>query len=303
MAAATVLYRPDPAVLDALLAPLAAAGLRLFIFVNGAVSEAIELRLARLADAHLIRSPDNLGLGAGLNAVVGAAQNEGFGHIVLFDQDSTPDAGLLPKLLDAFQALRAPGAVPTAVAPAVLGPLLVAPENEAFLPPWYSRRPETLAAPGIAVDFLPTSGSLLSIAAWRAIGPFRADYFIDGIDVEWCFRAWAKGFSCVLAEELRMVHRWGHVEEAGKRRPQILRQSDLRTYYYLRNAVNGLRLPHLPLRWKARVGFRLAAQSGLLLRDRRFGRATWQLLAKAIGDGWSGRLGPAARGIGVASRE
>jgi rhamnosyltransferase len=289
MAAATVLYRPDPAVLDALLAPLVETGLRIFIFSNGGLNEDIAERLARLPDLHLIRSPENIGLGAGLNAVVEAAEAEGFGHIVLFDQDSTPDADLLPKLLGRFQAIERQSAIP----PAVLGPLLVAPENEAFLPPWYSRRPEALAADVAAVDFLPTSGSLVSIAAWRTIGPFRADYFIDGIDVEWCFRAWARGYSCGLAEELRMVHRWGYVEEAGRRRPQILRQSDLRTYYYLRNAVSGLRLAHLPLRWKARVGLRLAVQTGLLLVDRRFGRATRRLVARAITDGWSGHLGPA----------
>lgn len=72
---------------------------------------------------------------------------------------------------------------------------------------------------------------------------------------------------------------------------------DLRTYYYLRNAVSGLRLPHLPLRWKARTGLRLALQAGLLLTDRRFAAPTRRLLAKAFGDGWSGRLGPAPDSI------
>lgn len=293
LAAATVLYRPDAEVLDALLAPLVEAQLRIIIFINGPVSEAIEQRLAGRLNLRLIRSNENIGLGAGLNAVVAAAEGEGFGHIALFDQDSTPDAALLPRLLAAFDAVAKQSSIP----PAVLGPVLVAPENEAFLPPWYSRRPTALATGVTAVDFLPTSGTLVSIAAWRAIGPFRADYFIDGIDVEWCFRAWAKGFSCGLAEELRMVHRWGYVAEAGKRRPQILRQSDLRTYFYLRNAVEGLRLPHLPLRWRGRVALRLALQAGLLLVDRRFGRSTRRLVSRAICDGWAGRLGPAPAAI------
>lgn len=289
LAAATVLYRPDPAVLDALLAPLVEAGLRIVIFANGPLDDAIEARLARLPNLHLTRSPSNVGLGVGLNAVVEAAQSEGFGHVVLFDQDSTPDAALLPRLLDAFLATQAqPGLRPAAIAP-----LLVAPENEAFLPPWYSRRPKPPAEGVSAVDFLPTSGTLVSIPAWREVGPFRADYFIDGIDVEWCFRAWAKGFSCLLAENLHMVHRWGYVAEEGKRQPQILRQSDLRTFYYLRNAVEGLRLPHIPARWKLRVASRLALQCGLLLLHRKFGAPTRRLLARAVSDGWTGRLGPA----------
>lgn len=297
MAVATVLYRPDLPVLNALLAPLETVGLRIFIFVNANVSGAVEQRLKDLGNATLIRSPANVGLGAALNAVVEAARAEGHEHVVLFDQDSTPDTELMPKLLAAFHDIAEQSAIP----PAVIGPLLVAPQNEAFLPPWYSRRPTQLARTGSAVDFLPTSGSLLSIAAWSAIGPFRADYFIDGIDVEWCFRAWAKGFSCMLVDELRMIHRWGYVEENGKQRPQILRQSDLRTYYYLRNAANGLRLPHIPLRWKGRVAVRLALQSALLLADRRFGRVTRRLVLGAIGDGWAGRLGPASATIGSVS--
>lgn len=297
MAVATVIYRPDPQVLDALLTPLAAAGHRIFVFVNGSVTEDVEQRLQDLRNATLIRSATNVGLGAGLNAVVEAARAERHDHVVLFDQDSTPDADLMPKLLAAFHDIAAQSSIP----PAVIGPLLVAPENEAFLPPWYSRRPAKLATAGSSVDFLPTSGSLLSIAAWSAIGPFRADYFIDGIDVEWCFRAWAKGFSCMLVDELRMVHRWGYVEDNGKQRPQILRQSDLRTYYYLRNAANGLRLPHIPLRWKNRVALRLALQSVLLLADRRFGSVTRRLVLGAIGDGWAGRLGPAPVALGTNS--
>jgi rhamnosyltransferase len=289
LAAATVLYRPELAVLDALLQPLVEAGLRIVIFANGPLEDEVESRLARLPDLRLLRSPANVGLGEGLNAVVEAAQSEGFGHVVLFDQDSTPDAALLPRLLDAFLAIQSqPG-----IRPAAIAPLLVAPANEDFLPPWYSRRPEPRVKGAAAVDFLSTSGTLLSVAAWREIGPFRADYFIDGIDVEWCFRAWAKGFACLLAEDLHMVHRWGHVAEAGKRRPQILRQSDLRNFYYLRNAVEGLRLPHLPLRWKLRVAARLAVQCGMLLLDRKFAPATCKLVARAISDGWSGRLGPA----------
>lgn len=289
MAAATVLYRPDPVVLDGLLAPLVAAGLRIIIFVNGSVGDDIEERLKPLPDARLIRSAANIGLGAGLNAVVEAAQAEGFGHIVLFDQDSSPDIALLPKLLERFKTLAG-----QPVSPAVIGPLLVAPENEAFLPPWYSRRARDGAdARAAAVDFLPTSGSLVSIAAWAEIGPFRADYFVDGIDVEWCFRAWSQGYSCILAEDLRMVHRWGHAEEPGVRRPQILRQSDLRIYFYLRNATHGLRLAHLPWRWRARVGLRLAAQAGVLLWSRRFAAATRALVWRALCDGWVGRLGPA----------
>ena len=107
--AATVLYKPDADLLEALLAPLKQGGRRLFLFVNGPVEPGIDALLAALPNAKIVRSPDNVGLGAGLNAVMGAASGEGFGHILLFDQDSTPDEALAGKLMARFHALdRAP---------------------------------------------------------------------------------------------------------------------------------------------------------------------------------------------------
>lgn len=289
LAAATVLYRPEAHVLDALLSPLEAAGVAIFVFVNGPIDTAIEERLARDGIV-ILRAPENIGLGAALNAVTEAAASAGFSQILLFDQDSTPDRELPGQLLAAFD--RATHSLSQPVA--AIGPRLVAPPG--YLAPWYWRRPggaERLTE----VDFLPTSGTLVDLAAFDAIGRFRADYFIDGIDVEWCFRAWAKGHACLLAEDVTMLHRWGHEAEQGTRVPQILRQSDLRTYFYIRNTVAGFRLPHMPRRWKARLAPRLAAQIGLLLKARRFDPAVRRLVRHAVADGWRGRLGPESEGL------
>lgn len=288
VAAATVLYRPEPGLLDALLSALEADGLPLVIFVNGPVEAAIEARLANLVQATLLRSPANIGLGAGLNAVVEAAQEQGFSDILLFDQDSTPQAGLAAALL-AQRAIAGSrhGAV------AAIGPVLTPPPGESYLPIRYRRRPGESDAAATAVDFLPTSGTLVSIAAWAAVGPFRADYFVDGIDVEWCFRAWSRGQACLLAERVAMSHRWGHAEEAGGRLPQILRQSPLRAYYYLRNASHGLRLPQFPPGWKAKTAARLLAQAAVLVLRGGAPARSLRLVVRAVRDGLAGRLGPA----------
>jgi rhamnosyltransferase len=286
-AAATVLYRPDPTLLDGLLLAIEAEALRLWVFVNGPLDPVVEDRLARSPNLRILRSPTNVGLGHGLNAVAEAAATEGCSHLLLFDQDSTPGPGLAAALAAAFEG-EAAGGAPVAAA----GPRLVSPEGETHLAPWYSRRSGGSSGAKRPVDFLPTSGTLISLAAWRRIGPFRADYFVDGIDVEWCFRAWSAGYRCLLVENVTMAHRWGHGDDGG--RAQILRQSPERVFYYLRNAVHGLRLPTLPWRWRARTALRLAGQIGLLLLDRRFDGPTRRLVVSAVGDGWRGRLGPAA---------
>lgn len=301
LAAATVLYEPAAEMLDDLIPPIDADGLKFFIFLNGPVSDAVEQRLDLMGNARILRSPVNVGLGAGLNAVIRAADSEGVSHLLLLDQDSSPQAGLCAALHERCEVDS--GRV------AAIGPVAVPPQGEAFLPMRYFRRRKAMPAGAFSseagtgsrednaakqnlsdVDFLPTSGSLISLAAWRAIGPFRDDYFIDGIDVEWCFRAWSRGYRCMLAEDLTMVHRWGSSDADG--RPQILRQSDVRTYYYIRNAVNGLRLSHIPMRWKLHVSCRLAMQALVLLASRRGRASARRLVGRAVADGWTGRLGP-----------
>ena len=289
LAAGIVLYHPDPDLLDRLLHALDHNDMHVFVFVNGETEGAVDDSLARVANVHTIRSSANVGQGVGLNEVLKAAEAGGFTHILLFDQDSSPEPGLPSALSDCVRQLQTASERVAAV-----GPRLVVPPGENYKPLRYStRRPARLPC-GTAVSFLPTSGSLVSIASWRRIGPFRADYFIDGIDIEWCYRAWSHGYACVLVDELEMVHRWGTpAKMRGRREHQIARQSDLRSYYHFRNALYGLRLSHMPWRWRASQLPRLVAQMFLFARSRGFQRSSWTLLRRALAAGWAGRLGSA----------
>ncbi len=283
--AATVLYQPDPALLDAMLSALDRDGRRLYIFANSPLDQAIQDRLAALANPVIIRSPTNVGLGAALNAILERATLDGFAHVLLLDQDSTPSPELPELLAQRFRERESAGA-PLAQ----LGPLLVTPPHETYLPVRYAWR----HAPPGAVDFLPTSGSLVSTKAWSQIGPFRADYFIAGIDVEWGFRAWSRGYASLVARDLEMVHRWGTPMPAGSaRKPQILRHSDQRNYYFIRNSIDCLKQSHLPLGWKVRSGLRLAAQIAMLFYDRGGEARTRQVVGSALLAGLHNKLGPA----------
>ena len=281
--AATVLYHPELELLDAMLSSLDRAGRRIYIFVNAPLDQAVEDRLAGLANAVVIRSSTNVGLGAALNAILEWAASDGFQHVLLLDQDSAP-APDLPELLHKRFLERETTAEPLAM----LGPLLVPPTGGHYLPirhAWRRKRDG-------AVDFLSTSGSLLSIATWVRVGPFRADYFIGGIDVEWGFRAWRRGYASLVAHDVQMVHRWGTpMDDEEAYRPQILRHSDLRVYYYIRNSVDCLKLAHVPLGWKVRHGLRLTAQIGALLYERRFQARTRHVIASALVAGVKKKMG------------
>ena len=286
--AGVVVYQPDTEVLGQLLGRLAPGGRRLFIFVNGPLDQQASELLERLPAARLIWSEDNVGLGAGLNAIAAAAISEEFSHLMLFDQDSEPSTDLPEQLLARWTAETAKGA-----RLAVVGPLLVPPAQGNYRQMRYSWR----SAPGerqlAPVHFAPTSGSLVSLAAFTAIGPFRDDFFIGGIDVEWGLRAWSRGYGSVIARDLTMVHRWGETALPGAARtPQILRHSGLRRYYYIRNAVYSLGLPFIPLSWRLRYASRLCAQIGYLAIFGRDRRRIGAVTLAALRDGVAGRLGP-----------
>ncbi len=110
------------------------------------------------------------------------------------------------------------------------------------------------------VDFLPTSGTLFNLRVLRETGLFRADFFIDAIDLEWCFRAWARGGSCWLAGDVPMVHTVGSGAIPLGFGLTMPNQRPFRMGTYLRNTVYGFRLAHIPLGWKLRQAAYLPLQ-------------------------------------------
>ncbi|WP_420104091.1 hypothetical protein [Bosea sp. (in: a-proteobacteria)] len=285
--AGVVLYAPDPALLARQAEGL--AGRPLFVFVNGPVEEQALSALAK-TDLRVIQSEMNVDLGRGLNAVTEAASRDGFSHIMLLDQDSEPPAALLDQLAERSVAVERQEKV------ALLALLLVPPEEGFYKPIRYERRGPARANGLVPLDFAPTSGSLVNLAAYAAIGPFRDDFFIAGIDVEWGFRAWDRGWASYLAPDLALPHRWGEAvsaDELGK--PQILRHSRLRNYYYARNVVATARVAHVPGRWRAKPCAALAAQIAILAAK----GASWSLEPVRAGqaDGLRGHLGQAPAGL------
>lgn len=291
--AATVLYNPDAGLLRTLLSSLQQCRAPIYIFINGSIEAKLMKELSYIKNCQKIQSPVNLGLGAALNALIDLASADGHQHIVLFDQDSTPDDKFLPKIWARYQEVRLETKQLAAV-----GPLLVTPIESGYKKVKYWWRPSVVAPTYNEnavrpVDFLPTSGTLINIEAWKLVGPFRADYFIGGIDVEWGYRAWSLGWKSMVIKDIKMIHRWGEDAPRGAvllRFFQSLRQSETRLFYYIRNATNGLRLHHMPLRWKVAQTIQIAVQILFVLMFKS-PQIKPSFFLKAMRDGWAGRLG------------
>jgi rhamnosyltransferase len=98
----------------------------------------------------------------------------------------------------------------------------------------------------VACDFLISSGCLLSIDAFEAIGEFDETLFIDNVDLEWCFRA----------SGARLDHRLGDERLSIVNGYEIVVHSPERLYYMTRNRLMLYWRGYMPLSWKLKDAVR-----------------------------------------------
>ena len=259
-----------------------------FVFINAIIDETVLHALHDLGPAcRIIRSEHNLGVAEALNIIALQAILAGYPRVVVFDQDSQPPQGLVKGLCHAMDTLAAFGE-----RPAVVGPAIVAPRGREgdFKSPRYFRAREKVPVGGIEpVRYVITSGSLVDLTAFRAVGTFRSDFFMDSIDTEWCFRAWSRRFSCWYVPSLAMEHTIGEGLLLGR----YPRQSAMRMYTWFRNQVVTMSLPHVPILWKVRLAVHAVALAAAVIFDARCDKRTVRSIGRALRDGWQRKLGPA----------
>ncbi len=290
-AAGIVIFNPEPAALIVLLQAAMAEASTILLFQNSNLPSAVEQFLATGATCPVVRLGDgtNAGLGAAYNQFLKWAHTNGFNHIALFDQDSLPSPGMLGKLLAKMQRLAEQGCNP-----AVLGPSVVDSNGVAFArPPLRNPGGNPLPSDCLPLDFIISSGSMIDVTAFAQIGPFRSDFFIDFIDVEWCARANALGYSCWMSPATPMTHRLGSGVVRLPFIPLALtRQPPARAYTFIRNQIALLRLAHVPLRQKLRTAARLVLHTAFAPLIAQSPATTLQLMLLGWRHGIQGRLGP-----------
>jgi len=83
-----------------------------------------------------------------------------------------------------------------------------------------------------------TSGMLVPMPVADLIGGFRADYFIDSVDHEYCLRARRNKYPVLMTREVAMSHLIGANELGSNRFTSLIpRHNSIRKYYMTRNAL------------------------------------------------------------------
>ena len=263
--AVVVTYRPTPVVLRELLTRLRPQVGKILVVDNTPSSDSkVDTVLAQASDGmnsiEVTRLGENLGIAAALNVGIESARRHHFDYVLLSDQDSRPDQGMVRALTTAHDELVSQGILVGCTCPAFVD--LVAGHSVPFQIQepgrfFYSNCPTEQAIPWVEVLTTITSGSLVPINAIDAVGGMREDLFIDNVDTEWCHRARAGGFRLFGVGSAILEHRLGE----GTFRVWYMRWrlfndcSPHRMYYRVRNFLFLCGQSYVPLRWKIRTGW------------------------------------------------
>lgn len=292
ISAGIVVYHPEEAQLARLVGAVAPGLREIVIFANSDISDEFEATLGAASApvrCRIVRPGRNVGLGVAYDAFVQGAREARDRFVFFLDQDSMPPEGAVGRLAALHDRL-----IQSGERPAVVGPRPIDPEGRPMriagsgAPP-----PSSLEGEATRVDFVISSGSLINVAGAAAVGPFRGDYFIDAIDLEWCFRAGSLGYSIWVADNVAMDHRLGR----GVIRLPIVGllladQPPRRLYTYLRNQIAMLRLAHVPVAHKIRTVLSLPVRIPVYLVRNSFSRDCRAAIWNGLRDGVTGRLGP-----------
>lgn len=246
-------HHPDLALLAALLEALAAQVGRVVVVDNATPGPALRDLCGAHPDVELLPLSENRGLATALNEGIARARAlPRVTHVLLMDQDSVPDAGMVPMLKAALDRLSRHARV------AAVGPRFRDPREGTDAPfvrigfPFNRQLQCAGDRDEVACDFLITSGSLIPLTVLDGVGGMDDELFIDNVDLEWCFRAVARGYALFGVCGARMRHHHGDERHHVPGVPRgIVVHPPRRLFYMMRNRLLLYRRAWTPKRWIA----------------------------------------------------
>ena len=213
------------------------------------------------AGVTLLRNGENLGVAAALNRIFRYAAARGYEWVLTLDQDSCVDADFMAACGE-YMNPEAPaangrpecncaasgsgsGAAAGSSSLCSAGVVSITTLRRDRNSDWKNEYDPDAAAEEI--DKCITSGNLVRVSAWQAVGGFNERLFIDAVDHEFCYRLREAGFRILRVNRCLLTHELGasrNVPWVG-RKAIVLGHSAWRKYHMYRNTVYMLRF--LPL--------------------------------------------------------
>jgi len=201
---------------------------------------------------------ENLGIGAAHNHGITIAKELTSDFVLLLDQDSRAQTGMVDALYDAVLQLKSSGEFDSLAALGCRYHSDTGHDSFFVRFGWWKFRRQYCddCDHGIVpADFLISSGSLMPMHALESVGDMDASLFIDHVDTEWFLRAKSKGFAAYgvcqavmehgLGEQLRQVRLFG----VGRTR-HVPQHKPFRYFYMFRNSIALYRRSYVANQWK-----------------------------------------------------
>ena len=287
--AIVVTYRPDITALLKLLGQLNKE--TDFLVIDNASPD-----IGRLAESiivydrcqNLIRLDKNEGLAKALNIGISWTIENNFDYAFLFDQDSSLCDLFVSRMIGAYHdANKQSRQGIAAVGPRIINTQTMRQTPFKLFNRFMLRSDRLFASTKshFIADFLITSGTLLILKHLGEIGRMKESYFIDNVDLEWCFRAKSKGFDLIGTDDAVLYHAIGERSSSTLVRAGIMAQHNpARTYYSSRNRTHLYRVPYSPLGWKLRDMIRFSIKAIWLLIFSKDRKQYWNNIRSGIRD-------------------
>ncbi len=223
--AVVVTFQPDTDVIENL--KRVATQVDLLIIVDNGSSEAFGLLLQPFLNTRvkLIRHSENLGIATGFNTGLRSLIDSGCEFVFTFDQDSRIPPTFVQNMIASFQKAESHFGL--------IGVLM---------PSW--RNPESIDLPVKDGELREvsqgiSSGSLYPVSVFQNLGFFADEYFIDGVDIEFCLRCQTQSWKVIQDTSLVIEHSLGNevkINLLGFQIPIIV-HSPFRKYFIARNRI------------------------------------------------------------------
>ena len=260
IAAVIVSYEANLKLLQANILAIATQVDHIIIVDNGSKNQAHLVKVLKklsLPKTSLRCLKENSGIGAAHNHGIALAKKQNNDFVLLLDQDSQAQDGMVDALYDAVEQLKSSGEFETLAA---LGPRYVGEgRSDSFFVKFGYLKFRRQYCDGcehgiIPADFLISSGSFIPMQAIEAIGDMDAELFIDHVDTEWFLRAKEKGFQSYgvcdavmshgLGEQTRKIRLFGFGRERN-----VPQHKPFRYYYMFRNSIALYRRKYVSKMW------------------------------------------------------
>jgi rhamnosyltransferase len=201
---------------------------RMVVVDNGSSVQEALFEVCARTDISLITNNRNSGIATALNQGIEYARQHGYKWVLTLDQDSLPSDLMVSEQIAVHNDLDGRERI---------GIIGAHPKDRITRATPYAEECEGKG--WIEQTVVITSGSLMSLGAFEKVGPLRDEFFIDGVDHEYCLRLRAHGYRVLVACRAELLHSLG---QPAKRRclwREVVptNHSYVRRYYLARNRI------------------------------------------------------------------